>query len=88
MKGGFFYVMAKVCEFGKKVKKKLIDIVRNQDWLITEVQKDTDKYFDSSYLYKILTGSLSTPSIITSICKILDIEENAKNDQLDKKGKE
>lgn len=47
--------MSKFCDFGKKIKKKLIDIDQTQNWLIEEVRMDTGKYFDSSYLYKILT---------------------------------
>lgn len=65
--------MSKFCDFGKKIKKKLIDIDQTQNWLIEEVRMDTGKYFDSSYLYKILTGELTTPSIISSISKILEI---------------
>ena len=65
--------MAKLCDFGKEIKKKLVDIDQNQEWLIANVRSDTGLYFDSSYLYRILTGKVVTPSIVTSICKILDI---------------
>lgn len=65
--------MTKLCRFGKEIKKRLVDIDKNQEWLISKVQVDTGLYFDSSYLYKILTGRIATPSIIASICKILDI---------------
>ena len=65
--------MAKVCDFGKEIKKRLVDIDQTQEWLITAVAKDTGKYFDSGYLHRILRGELSTPSIITSISKILGI---------------
>ncbi len=60
--------------FGKEVQKKLIDLDRNQTWLIEEVRKRTDLYFDSSYLAKILNGTLGTPRIKHAICEILDIE--------------
>ncbi len=62
------------CEFGKNIKKKLIDIDQTQNWLIDEVCKNTGLYFDSGYLYKILSGKIATPSIITAICDILGIE--------------
>lgn len=65
--------MAKVCDFGKEIKKRLVDIDQTQEWLITAVAKDTGKYFDSGYLHRILRGELSTPSIVTSISKILGI---------------
>ena len=65
--------MLKVCPFGKIVKKKLVDIDKGQDWLINAVRADTGLYFDHGYLQKIFRGDLATPSIIRSICKVLDI---------------
>ena len=35
--------MAKVCDFGKEIKKRLVDINQTQEWLITEVSQDTGK---------------------------------------------
>lgn len=66
--------MPKVCEYGKTVKKRLVDIDKNQEWLIEEVKNDTGLFFDSSYMYKILTGKLASPKIISSISKILNIK--------------
>lgn len=63
-----------LCELGKTIKKRLIDVGRNQAWLIGKVKSDTGLYFDVSYLHKILTGKIATPKIISSICKILEIE--------------
>ena len=65
--------MKKFCDFGKEVKKRLIDIDQNQEWLIAKVREDTGLFFDSGYMHKILTGRLATPSIIESIKRILDI---------------
>lgn len=65
--------MAKLCEFGREIKKRLVDIDQNQTWLIKQVAADTGLYFDSRYLYKILVGKLTTPKIIASIKKILEI---------------
>lgn len=66
--------MAKLCSFGKEIKKRLVDIDKNQEWLIAQVKVDTGLYFDCSYLYKIMRGQIATPSIVSSICKILDID--------------
>lgn len=33
--------MSKLCNFGKEIKKRLVDIDKNQEWLITEVRADT-----------------------------------------------
>jgi hypothetical protein len=65
---------AKVCDFGKMVKKRLVDIDQTQKWLIDEVSKDTGLYFDDSYLRKILVGVCAPEKIIASICKILQIK--------------
>ena len=67
--------MSKLCDLGKDIKKKLVDIDKTQEWLIEEVKKDTGLYCDRSYLSKIKVGTLSTPGIVKSICKILDIKQ-------------
>lgn len=65
--------MSKLCNFGKEIKKRLVDIDKNQEWLITEVRADTGLYFDTGYLHKILVGRIATPHIVASISKILEI---------------
>lgn len=64
------------CDFGKTVKKKLVDIDRTQEWLIGRVAEETELYFDSSYLHKIMTGKLKTPKIVSAIREILDIPDS------------
>ena len=68
--------MAKTCDFGKEIKKRLVDIEQTQEWLIAEVSKDTGKYFDSGYLHRILRGELATPGIVASINRILQLDNN------------
>lgn len=65
--------MVQLTEFGKSIEKRLIDLNEPQKWLIEKVKQDTGLYFDDSYMHKIKTGKISTPSIVNSICKILDI---------------
>lgn len=67
-----------LCAFGKEIKKQLVDIDESQEWLIQKVKEDTGLFFDSSYLYKILTGKLATPSIVSSIRKILSLDDSAR----------
>jgi len=67
--------MAQITEFGKEIKKTLIDIERPQMWLVEQVRERTGLYFDDSYLYKIQTGQLSTPKIVQAIREILDLPE-------------
>lgn len=61
--------------FGKEIKKKLVDIDRNQNWLIEKVSSKTGLYFDRSYLHKVMTGQLGTPKIVSAIREILDISD-------------
>lgn len=72
--------VATFSKFGKKVKKRLVDIDRNQNWLIDRVKEKTGLYCDSSYMYKILTGQHNTPSIVQAICEILKIENDLADD--------
>lgn len=67
---------AKLTNFGKDIKKRLLDIGQNQNWLIERVKEKTGLYFDSSYISKILTGTAKTPSITRAICEILEIEQD------------
>ena len=68
--------MAQITGFGKEVKKKLIDLDRQQAWLIEQVKEKTGLYFDDSYLYKIRTGQLSTPKIVQAIRDVLGLSSN------------
>lgn len=61
--------------FGKAIKKKLVDLDKNQSWLIEQVCARTGLYFDRSYLHKIMTGTLGTPKVVQAIKEILDISE-------------
>ena len=40
---------------------------------IEQVREKTGLYFDDSYLYKIRSGKLATPKIVTAIREILDL---------------
>lgn len=51
--------MAKTSDFGKAVKIRLIEMEKSQDWLIEQVKERTGDYFDSSYLYRLLAGTLT-----------------------------
>lgn len=67
--------MTQVTEFGKEVKKKLVEANQQQAWLIERIREQTGLYVDSSYLYKILTGRCSTPKIVQANREILDLPE-------------
>lgn len=65
-----------VSDFGKRVKKRLIDLDRNQNWLMEQVRERTGGMFiDSAYLQKILSGERSPQKIIDAICEALGIDK-------------
>ena len=64
-----------ITDFGKEIKKRLIDMDKSQKWLIEQVSSETGLYFDRSYIHKIMTGKLVSPKIVSAICKVLDISE-------------
>lgn len=73
-KGGEIMPKVPLCDLGKSIKRRLDDICETQKWLIEQVREDTGLFFDERYLHKILTGRIATTSIVSSICKILEIE--------------
>lgn len=46
-------------DFGKAVRIRLIELNKDQNWLIDQVRERTGDYFDSSYLHRLLAGKLS-----------------------------
>lgn len=64
-----------LCDFGKLITKRLVDIGQTQEWLILRVREDTNLYVDRSYMHKIKTGKCSNPKIVASIRRILDLSE-------------
>ena len=63
-----------LCDFGKAVKMRLIDIGQSQKWLSEEVRNSTGLYFDTRYLHKILTGANKNPKILAAIKEILGMD--------------
>ena len=63
------------CDFGKEVKKKLVDIDQTQKWLMERITEKTGLYMDGFYLHKILTGQSASPRIVAAIREILDLED-------------
>ena len=78
-KGGVIVENVVLSLFGKKIKKRLVDIGKTQAWLIDQVRETTGLYFDRSYMHKIQTGQLTTPKIVSAICEILDLPEQDQN---------
>lgn len=67
--------LVQLSAFGKEIKKRLVDIDSSQEWLIEQVQRTTGMFFDSGYLYKILTGQRSAPKIVQAIKEILGLQD-------------
>lgn len=66
--------MANINDFGKEVKKRLIDLEKTQAWLEAEVRAKTNLYVDSGYLHKIFTGERNAPKVVEAIKMILEME--------------
>lgn len=66
--------MAQKTLYGKRIEKKLIDLDKNQEWLIERVREKTGLYFDSSYMHKIKTGKIATPKVVAAINEILGVK--------------
>lgn len=62
-------------EFDRAVRIRLIELGRNQNWLMDEIRKNTGLYMDSSYLSKIIQGKKSPPKVVEAIRDILEIKE-------------
>jgi len=69
--GGEILNTGKICPYGKKIKKKLVDIDQSHQWLIDQVHEKTGLYFDRSYLHKIMSGKIATPKIVQAINETL-----------------
>ena len=59
--------------FGKTVRKRLIDLDKTQDWLAAQVE-GTGIPCDKTYLSKILNGAQKGKQVKAAIEKILDLE--------------
>lgn len=64
----------KYSDFGKQVKKRLIELDETQEWLISKCKEKTGLFLDSSYLNRILTGRSESKTIKSAITEILCLE--------------
>lgn len=71
-------------DFGKEIKIRLVELEKEQSWLIERVKEETGDYFDSSYLYRIMNGKLPSergrngkPGKADVIREILGLEKAA-----------
>lgn len=74
--------MATTNDFGKRVRIRLIEMGKTQEWLISRVKEETGDFFDSSYLHRILSGKLPAetsrngkPGKSQVICEILGLNK-------------
>ena len=64
--------------FAVDAKKRLVELNEPQTWLIKRVREETGLYVDSGYMSKIWLGDRVPAKIIDSICKILELENPAR----------
>lgn len=67
--------MAQNTEFGKEVRKLLIDKDMSVADLAKEVADKTGLYCDATYIYHIFRGDRNPPKIVNAINEILGLEE-------------
>ncbi len=67
--------MTQLNDFGVTVKKRLIDIGKNQAWLIDEGKSRSGKYMDNSYLNRLMTSKATSSPMVETIKEILEIGE-------------
>ncbi|MBQ7346160.1 MAG: XRE family transcriptional regulator [Oscillospiraceae bacterium] len=65
--------MAKHTEFGKQVKKALIDREQTGAWLVGQVRAQSGMYFDDAYLSKLLCGKKESERLEAVIREILGL---------------
>lgn len=63
-----------ITDYGKRIKMRLLDLGKDQNWLIQQVTERTGMYFDSGYLYKIMIGQNKSKNITKSIDEVLGFE--------------
>lgn len=63
-----------ITDYGMRIKMRLLELNKNQNWLIDEVASRTGLYFDSGYLHKIMTGTEKSEKVLTAINDILGLE--------------
>lgn len=60
-----------ITDYGKTIKLRLLEQEKTQEWLISEVSKKAGRYFDSSYLHKVMVGKIKNKVIIDAINEVL-----------------
>lgn len=63
-----------ITDYGKRIKMRLLELGKNQNWLIEQVSGRTGMYFDSGYMYKIMIGQNNSKNITKAIDEILGFE--------------
>lgn len=63
-----------ITDYGKRIKMRLVELGKDQNWLIQQVTERTGMYFDSGYMHKIMTGKNKSKNITKSIDEILGFE--------------
>lgn len=69
--GGEILRKIPLTDYGKSVKKRLIEMDKSQEWLIEQLKRKTGKFVDSSLLNKILTGKSNSLTIKSALDEII-----------------
>lgn len=80
--------MAKTSDFGLDVKIRLLELGKTQVWLIEQVKERTGEYFDDSYLWKILSGTVKAKKKSAVIREILGLPQEEQAEEVERADQE
>jgi hypothetical protein len=66
--------MTKYTEFGRAVKKALVDRGMTGVWLVEQVRVRTGMYFDPPYLSRLIRGQKHSAVFEAAIREVLELE--------------
>lgn len=58
-------------DYGIKVKTRLLEMGKTQNWLIQQLKEKTGMFVDSSSLNKVLTGQVNSERITSAINELI-----------------
>lgn len=74
--------------YGLQVRTRLMQLGKTQHWLIQQARRHTDRYLDSSNLYKLLHGKLHSDALCDAVNRVLELPPQAGKTQNRRRGEQ
>lgn len=74
--------------YGLQVRTRLMQLGKTQHWLIQQARRHTDRYLDSSNLYKLLHGKLHSDALCDAVNRVLELPPQAGKAQGRRRGEQ